>query len=67
MKDAAGNAVSGATVTFSAPTVGASAILSSTTALTNTLGIAGVTATANNIAGSYAVTAATGTLSTTSP
>src|SRR4029079_17552804 len=35
-----GNPVSGATVTFSAPTVGASAVLSSATALTNTAGVA---------------------------
>jgi hypothetical protein len=59
-----GVAVSGITVTFTAPTVGASAILSSPTAVTNVAGVASVTATANNIAGSYSVTASVGSLST---
>jgi len=65
VKDASGNPVTGATVTFSAPTSGASASLSSTTAVTNSFGVAGVTATANNIVGSYTVTATVGGLSTT--
>ena len=60
-----GNPLSGATVTFSVPTVGASAALSSATALTDASGIAGITATANNIPGGYVVTATVGGLSTT--
>ncbi len=62
VRDASGVPVVGATVTFSAPLIGASAILSSATALTNALGVASVTATANNIVGSYAVTARLGSL-----
>ena len=54
--------VAGATVTFTAPAGGASATLSSATALTNALGVASVIATANNIAGSYLVTASSGGL-----
>ena len=54
-----GNApVAGAVVTFTAPGSGASTSLSAATAITNASGIASVTATANAIAGSYAVTAA---------
>ena len=49
--------VAGGTVTFSAPTSGASAILSATTATIDTNGQAGVTATANGTTGSYTVTA----------
>jgi hypothetical protein len=55
--DISGNPVSGATVTFTSPGSGASAILSSTTATTDQSGTASVTATANGTAGSYAVTA----------
>jgi hypothetical protein len=58
VKDAGGNVVSGATVTFAAPASGASATFSSTTATTNSSGIATVTAVANTIAGSYNVSAA---------
>ena len=64
VKNALGSPVSGVTVTFAAPTVGATALLSNTTAVTNAAGIASVSATANNIGGSYAVTATVGTLST---
>jgi hypothetical protein len=49
--------VSGAIVTFTAPSTGASAALSPTTAVTNPAGIASVTATANGVAGNYLVTA----------
>ena len=62
VKDGTGLPVSGATVTFTAPASGASAILSSTTALTNAAGFASVTATANSAAGSYTVTASLGDL-----
>ncbi|HEV3198048.1 MAG TPA: discoidin domain-containing protein [Bryobacteraceae bacterium] len=61
--DSAANPVSGIAVTFTAPSSGASAILSSGTALTNALGVASVTAMANNISGGYIVTASAGTLS----
>ena len=63
LKDSAGNPVSGATVTFTVPPAGASAILSSATAITNVSGVASVTATANSAAGSYTVTASVGSLS----
>jgi hypothetical protein len=71
VRDSLGNPVSGVTVTFAVPgsgtygipaPVGPSAILSSTTALTNAFGIASVTATANNISGNYFVTASVGAL-----
>jgi hypothetical protein len=52
-----GTAASGVTVTFSAPTSGASCALSATTATTNSSGNAQVTCTANSTAGAYAVTA----------
>lgn len=55
--DVDGDPVPGATVTFEAPGAGASAELSATTATTDATGRASVTATANTIAGSYAVTA----------
>ncbi len=58
--DSSGNPLSGIAVTFTAPPSGASAILSSGTALTNNLGVASVTATANSISGSYIVTATVG-------
>ena len=57
LKDSAGNPVSGALVLFSAPPSGASAVLSSGSAVTNASGVASVTAMANNILGSYNVTA----------
>ena len=63
VKDGSGLPVAGVTVTFSAPTVGASATFSSSTALTNSSGVASVTATANNIVGGYTVTASAGALS----
>jgi sugar lactone lactonase YvrE len=61
--DSNDNPVSGATVTFTAPGSGASATLSAP-ALTDANGIAAVTATANGVAGSYSVTAATGGVAT---
>jgi hypothetical protein len=64
VKDAKGIPVAGAMVTFTAPSAGSSAILSAVTALTNSLGVASVTATANNVAGTYVVTASVGALST---
>jgi subtilisin family serine protease len=59
--DSYGNPISGLTITFDAPSSGASAVLSSVTATTDISGTASVTATANNIAGSYVVTASNGT------
>ena len=55
--DASGNPVPGLTVTFTAPNSGAGATFSAATAVTNTSGIASVTATANTVAGGYVVTA----------
>jgi hypothetical protein len=49
--------LSGASVSFTAPTTGASATLSFPTAVTNSAGVASVTATANFVAGNYTVTA----------
>src|SRR5205807_5478514 len=65
VKDAAGNPVSGATISFSAPSNGAGAVLSSLTTITNGAGVAQVTATANGNLGAYPVTAAIGSLSVT--
>lgn len=64
--DSNGNALSGATVTFSAPLSGAGATLSTTSAITSAAGTASVTATANGIASStaYSVTASASTGST---
>ncbi len=56
--DLNGNPVNGATVTFLAPTSGASALLGAASATTNASGVASVTATANGAAGNYAVSAA---------
>ena len=53
--DQYGNLVPNQLITFTPPTVGASAVLSSNTATTDVLGVASVTATANAIAGAYAV------------
>ena len=64
VRDSGGNPVSGATVSFAAPSNGPSATLSSATALTNAAGVASVTATANGLAGSYSVTATLGSLTT---
>ncbi len=58
--DAEGNAVAGASVSFAAPSSGASATLSSSNATTDANGDASVSATANTIAGGYAVTATLG-------
>lgn len=57
IKDAAGNPLQSIVVTFAAPGSGVSATLSAPTAVTNGLGVASVTATANAIAGTYVVTA----------
>jgi hypothetical protein len=53
--DENGYAVPNQVVTFTAPTSGSSAVLSSGTATTNSLGVASVTATANGISGAYEV------------
>jgi uncharacterized repeat protein (TIGR01451 family) len=58
--DAHGNAVSGVSVTFTAPSSGASAALSGTTANTDANGRAQVSAVANGSIGSYTVSAAVG-------
>jgi Ca2+-binding RTX toxin-like protein len=55
--DADGDSVPGVSVTFAAPTSGASATLISSTATTGANGQASVTATADTIAGNYTVTA----------
>jgi len=55
--DAFGNAAVGTSVTFTTPSSGASAVLSTTTATVDASGNASVTAAANAIAGSYDVTA----------
>jgi uncharacterized repeat protein (TIGR01451 family) len=60
--DAFGNAVSGATVMFVAPSAGPGAALSSASAVTDNAGHASVTATANSEPGSYAITALLGAL-----
>jgi uncharacterized protein (TIGR03437 family) len=61
--ETAGKPKPGVTVTFSVPRLGASATLSSNTAVTDADGLATVTATANAMAGVYTVTAAMGSLS----
>lgn len=53
VRDASGGLVAGATVDFSVPTMGASAMLSSGTAVTDSSGNASITAMANAIPGSY--------------
>jgi MYXO-CTERM domain-containing protein len=57
VRDAVSQIVPGATVTFAAPTSGARATLSSASLVTDATGQATITATAGQIAGSYAVTA----------
>ena len=57
VKDAGNNPVPNATVTFASPGSGASATLSSSTAITNAAGLASITPTANTTAGTYAITA----------
>ena len=64
-RDAFDNPIANTVVTFSAPTSGASAVLSSTTATTAANGQASINATANALAGSYAVTARVNTVQTT--
>ena len=59
VRDSNGLGVPGATVTFTAPAGGASATLTSPTAITDEQGEASVFATANSTAGSYSVTATT--------
>jgi len=63
--DTRGNGIGGVILNFSAPFSGASANLSSATATTNASGIATVNAIANSVAGSYTVTATTGSFSAT--
>ena len=65
VKDANGQPVSGAIVTFTPPATGPGATLSAVTAVTNSFGVASLSATANNIPGSYVVTASVAGLSTT--
>ncbi|HEU4663859.1 MAG TPA: lamin tail domain-containing protein [Dokdonella sp.] len=55
--DAYGHPVAGVTVTFAAPAEGASAVLSSTSAVTDADGRTSVTASANAVQGDYVVTA----------
>lgn len=55
--DSAGTAIPSATVTFTPPAIGASAVLSATTAVTDSTGVATITASANATPGSYVVTA----------
>lgn len=57
--DSHGNPVTGATVTYTAPSSGASTQLSSSTNVTDSSGKALVTAVANGASGNYAVTAST--------
>jgi hypothetical protein len=58
--DAGSNPLAGFTVTFTAPSTGASAVFSSASAITNASGIAAVNAVANGFSGSYPVTASVG-------
>ena len=64
LSDPYGSPISGVTVTFAAPASGASATLSSTSAVTGPDGTASVTARAEATAGSYTVTATLYGLST---
>jgi hypothetical protein len=57
VKDPFGKPLGGVTVTFTAPSSGASAVLSSRSKVTASNGTATITATANATAGSYSVTA----------
>ena len=66
VKDEYGNAVSGVSVTFASPSSGASATLSTSSALTNASGQASVTATAGSVSGQYSVTATVSGLSSES-
>jgi len=57
LNETGGSVLPGATITFTAPSSGASITSMNETALTDTSGIASISATANGIAGSYNVTA----------
>jgi hypothetical protein len=61
-KDGGGNPVAGAAVTWTGPTLGASATTSSGSTPTDATGKATITATANGIAGAYNMVAQTGAL-----
>ncbi|MEZ5460550.1 MBG domain-containing protein [Dokdonella sp.] len=61
--DTLGGAVMGETVDFSAPISGATAVLGTLSGTTDFNGVLASTATANNLAGSYMVSAASGVLS----
>jgi hypothetical protein len=65
VKDSYGNPVSGATVNYSVPSTGASAILSASSATSNASGVATVTGTANSVANSFVVTASVAGISGT--
>lgn len=56
--DAFGNVVAGASVTFTPPGTGATAVVTPTTVVTGTDGVAQVSATAGTVTGTYNVTAA---------
>lgn len=62
LSETGGNPLAGAMFTFAAPSLGASATLSSSTATTDALGHASVTAAANGSMGAYIVTASSGML-----
>ncbi|MBD2209164.1 CHAT domain-containing protein [Nostoc linckia FACHB-104] len=63
VQDQYGNAIANATVTFNAPTSGATANFTGNTSLTtDSSGNVSIPVTANTVAGSYAVTANSGTL-----
>ncbi len=65
VKNSGGTAVSGVTVTFAAPSTGASGTFTSgNTAVTDTNGVVNVPFQANSIAGSYSVTASVSGVST---
>ena len=61
--DADGNPIAGASVQYTVPSSGASAVLSAASAVTDSNGDASVSATANSIAGGYVVDAAIGDVS----
>ena len=63
--DAGGNPIAGITVNFTAPATGAGATLSAASAVTNSAGVASVTATANSTLGGYSVIASVGVFSAT--
>ena len=60
-----GNPIAGITVNFTAPATGAGATLSAASAVTNSAGVASVTATANSTLGGYSVIASVGVFSAT--